>query len=312
MSKSPLGIAIADANGDLAAGILLYRVRYWQPRAVVKFGPGDAWIAKTRSDWCDETSLTLKQYKRALALLLRLGKVQSSIHKFGSRTMTHLRTRGLAENSAGDAPAVSPGSVPAVPSGSAQVVPEGSIQVVPPGSTQVVPQGANVYNIELPTGDNNTEIGAYAQEDLMKKDKLVAVGSSNKPLDQAEPPKFFTRLELAYRAAFKETTGYLAASWGPKARGQMKHVIEHLKQEGIPPDKCIEIVATAVRNWEVFRAYVAKSAGKKVKPTSPSVEYMATYRQYVWPYFDLFHGEGSTPSGMMKMDVEPMVYEDVP
>jgi hypothetical protein len=302
MAKSPLGIAIADANGDLAAGILLYRVRYWQPRAVVKFGSGGAWIAKTRLDWCDETSLTLKQYKRALALLLRLGKVESSIHKFGGRTMTHLRTRSSAEIPSMGAPAVSPGSVPAVP--------QGSIQMVPTGSTQVVPPGYTVIDMELPTGDKNKEFCANAQEASMEDDKLVAIGSSNKPLDQVQPAKFFTRLELAYRAAFKDTTGYLAASWGPKARGQMKLVTEHLKQEGLSPDKQIEVVAKIVRKWEVFTSYIYKEMGKYMVPDTPSVEYLAAHRQCIWPFYDQFCGEKSAMNNIKFVSVDEAFGED--
>lgn len=89
-------------GGDLAVGSLLAQVHYWSlPSANGKSKlrvkrDGHLWVAKTREEWCRETGLTLKQYKRAIAILKAKGLVESRVMKFGPNTVTHLRLRAEA------------------------------------------------------------------------------------------------------------------------------------------------------------------------------------------------------------------------
>jgi hypothetical protein len=79
---SPIAAAIRAA-GDVNAGVLLYRIRYWQPKASIRHMDNSGrWIAKTRGEWCAETGLTLEQHKRALPLLVKRGLVETILKRF--------------------------------------------------------------------------------------------------------------------------------------------------------------------------------------------------------------------------------------
>ena len=55
------------------------------------------WIAKSAEVWCKETGCTYDQYRRAIALLRKLGLVQTEQHLFGGKNITHV---GLTEKGA--------------------------------------------------------------------------------------------------------------------------------------------------------------------------------------------------------------------
>ncbi len=89
--SSPLSRCIR-AGGSLAAGILLYRIAFWYPKAKVKHGQGGAWVVKTRGEWTDETALSLWQYDRALARLKHVRLIETEQHLIEPlRPVTHLR-----------------------------------------------------------------------------------------------------------------------------------------------------------------------------------------------------------------------------
>lgn len=81
--------AAKKAGLTSSASILLQQVGYWWPKAKVEFG-GRKFIAKTREGWCEETGLTLDQYKDALSVLKKAGYVETEQHKWGGRSVTFL------------------------------------------------------------------------------------------------------------------------------------------------------------------------------------------------------------------------------
>jgi len=84
-------------GGDTIVGLLLGQIYYWD--SPTKKGAskmqvkrdGQYWIAKTQEVWSQECRLSRKQYLRAIAVLKKLGLIETKLYKFAGITMTHLR-----------------------------------------------------------------------------------------------------------------------------------------------------------------------------------------------------------------------------
>ena len=144
---NPVASAIHDVQpkgrkGDqainLAAAILLYRLRYWMPRAKLKpksQAPDDprVWVIKSHREWAEETGLSETQCQRAMKVLKRLGLVECGQHKFGGRTILFTRLKGgpsLRVVKGGRTKSSDPGF-----DDIEQPVPDGSARLRNPGST---------------------------------------------------------------------------------------------------------------------------------------------------------------------------------
>lgn len=75
-------------HGD--AALLLYRIRYWWPRAVLVVN-GKKWIAKSHSDWAYELGMKERTFKTAYERLIALDLIESIIAKFNSAPTLHVR-----------------------------------------------------------------------------------------------------------------------------------------------------------------------------------------------------------------------------
>ena len=117
------------ATGSTAAALLLMRIAYWMPKATREFG-GHVWIAKSAADWCEETAMSLEQYKAAVARLRQLRLVITEQHKFGSQTITHLRLTSRGSAAVGHAPAPADGDMNPPPDGESPQPRKG--QMTPP------------------------------------------------------------------------------------------------------------------------------------------------------------------------------------
>jgi hypothetical protein len=72
------------------AGVLLYRIAFWMPKAKVSHGK-KKWVANSASDWCKQTALTYDQYRRAIARLKTRGLVETEQYLFGGKNVKHVR-----------------------------------------------------------------------------------------------------------------------------------------------------------------------------------------------------------------------------
>jgi hypothetical protein len=81
----------------LAVGSLLAQIVYWNlpdkkgrsRQRVEKLG--SYWVAKTREEWMEECSITLDQYRRAIAVLRKMGLIEVRQMKFCAHNVTHVR-----------------------------------------------------------------------------------------------------------------------------------------------------------------------------------------------------------------------------
>lgn len=84
---------------SLPVATLLSQIVYWhspskktgKDHKMTVVREGAFWIAKTREEWCEETGLSLDQYKLALTKLKAMGLVKTKIMKFHCLTQTHLQ-----------------------------------------------------------------------------------------------------------------------------------------------------------------------------------------------------------------------------
>jgi len=76
----PLIARCHAATKNANAGILLYRIAFWMPKAKVSHRKLK-WVANSAQQWCQETGLSHDQYRRAIALLRDLGLVESEQRK---------------------------------------------------------------------------------------------------------------------------------------------------------------------------------------------------------------------------------------
>jgi len=82
------GLRQATGHGD--AALLLYRIRYWWPKASVIQG-GKKWIAKTHKQWADELGISPRTYRTAQDRLLERGLIETITAEFKGHSMLHLR-----------------------------------------------------------------------------------------------------------------------------------------------------------------------------------------------------------------------------
>lgn len=88
-SKNALqSIRLATDHGD--AAIILYRVRYWWPKASVTH-QGKTWIAKTHKQWAAELGMRSRTFRTAYSRLLELSLIESMTAEFKGYPMMHIR-----------------------------------------------------------------------------------------------------------------------------------------------------------------------------------------------------------------------------
>lgn len=78
----------ATNHGD--AALLLYRIRYWWPKASV-IQHGKKWIAKTHNQWAEELGIAPRTFRTAYTRLLERGLIEAITTKFKDHSMLHLR-----------------------------------------------------------------------------------------------------------------------------------------------------------------------------------------------------------------------------
>jgi hypothetical protein len=76
--------------GSLPAGVLLYRIAWWNAQPKVEFGR-EFWIVHSHARWGLDTGLTPKQLKDAFAKLKKLGLIKTEKHLWEDRIFAFLQ-----------------------------------------------------------------------------------------------------------------------------------------------------------------------------------------------------------------------------
>ena len=86
----------ARITGSVPAGILLAQILYWfrpDKKGLVKLRVkrnGRLLLAKSTKEWVEETGLTPKQVRSAMARLVDLGFVETKRHRFAGKVVVHV------------------------------------------------------------------------------------------------------------------------------------------------------------------------------------------------------------------------------
>lgn len=91
--------AVDACEGDLVAGLTLCMiVETHQPKADVYLDEGRPWIAKSRAWWCRHTFSNPGRHRRVMALLRRLGLIETRDGSVDGKRTTHVRVtdKGIA------------------------------------------------------------------------------------------------------------------------------------------------------------------------------------------------------------------------
>jgi hypothetical protein len=76
--------------GSVPAGVLLYRIMWWNSQQKVQFGH-EFWIVQSHAGWGLDTGLTPQQLKEAFAKLKKLGLIRSEKHLRENRIFAFLQ-----------------------------------------------------------------------------------------------------------------------------------------------------------------------------------------------------------------------------
>lgn len=167
---SPLARCIGSA-GAVNAGVLLNQIVYrFKHNDTLLCHKSRLWIAQTAACWFTEAGLTSKQYKRALAILKKLGLIEVTHVKVRSHHRWPTTFIRLVEGFEDAAPVVPTGTIPSGPSKAhPTVVPTGTAK-----SGEVLPmnekKGIFAPAAHKSTQEKETQKSEQGKVSVMKKD----------------------------------------------------------------------------------------------------------------------------------------------
>lgn len=96
MAKSHDGIrvyrSLISITGSHAAAMVLSQIFYWHEGNRLRiFRKGHKWLVKSRAEMCEETGITLQQYKRIIPLLIDKGLIVTERGLFKNRVTPFIR-----------------------------------------------------------------------------------------------------------------------------------------------------------------------------------------------------------------------------
>lgn len=84
-------LTLVQATGDHASAIVLSQIMYWHDGRLQVQRKGSYWLAKSRTEMCAETGITLDQYKRIMPLLAKLGLIVMERGLFKGKVTPHIQ-----------------------------------------------------------------------------------------------------------------------------------------------------------------------------------------------------------------------------
>ena len=263
--------------GNLAVASLLSQVDYWY-RPSKKTGlskmtarrDGVMWIAKTREEWCRETGITLKQYKRAVAILKEKGLVSTRMMHFRRQPMTHLRLHrdvldaALASLEPKGTNHSCPKGPAAWPHEYQRSSPKGTNPLYTETTEETTAEITFCEGVPPVAGETGDEDGKTAEgiQENWKNAKEACYGDK-----QTQSIQSYWKSSLAQR------TGQLQLDLTSKNAGQLKKFEQDLGQQAYPA------IDYALENWWKFSKEVENQKGLKLVPEQPNLAFMVTHRE---------------------------------
>ncbi len=257
-------------GGDLAVGSLLDQIVYWhrpgkngQSKLRVE-RDGQQWVAKTREEWCEETGISPKQYRRAFGVLLERGLIESRIMRFKGQPMTHVRIRQDALMAAVE--------LVSEPKGPGQVGPKGpskwalSANSSEPFWPTPYTESTSGITTEITCIGDSTSLNAVRSD--MDAAEILAKKLENRKKAATAAYGDVKKVNLIL---FWRRKVPLGDSLTLKEQGQLKKF-----EKGTP--NAIQVVDFVVDNWLKFGVKVKADNGLTSFPGKPHIGFLLKYK----------------------------------
>lgn len=286
--KSALWYAIEDAGGDLPAGVLLYRLRFWYRLATVQ-RDGHDWRAITRDGMCADTHLSLQQYKDALAKLKARGLIQTRQMIYGRRAVTHYRVVPVdpTEVESGGPTEVEPTDTAYIKgenkgenkgeSGGASAPQSPAPEVCPIPENPFDPSEENLQLTATKKPDHASKLvpktkAPYSVKDVLSKGK-AASNPSTKPGTPAS-------LEVAWKSAMGEAGYGFQQGWTMAEKGMSKTLAKRCTGSVTAES----VIGYAAANWIDVVKTIAEQDGVSHPPLKPNLGFLIKHSETAIDY----------------------------
>lgn len=302
-SKTNMLARCVAATGNLAAAILLYRICYWHPHAKV-VREGKRWIAKDRTVWAQETGLTSKQYRTAVAVLRTKLLVETEQHIFAKKniTFTRLTERGMGVREGAQMGA--PGQAQMGALGGAQT----GLLLDHKGDTELEIHEDN-HCVIVGSAENGGDHGTFGDvEELIVGEQCptVAIVSKEaapmptikeqllkpkKPVSLTNPKVVgLTQLKHAWCEALAEHAGVkFVPVISKKDEAQLVRIAK-----ACPPGSAMHVIDHAVREWPAFCEAVKAQKFEHKNSPGPSAPHIGFLQKYVDVAVTMWHESKDT------------------
>lgn len=269
MAKSRHARCVDLAGGDFVAGSLLHQIVYWHPKATIR-EDGLSWVAKSRGEWSEETSIPLHTLDRALAKLKGKGLIETRKKVFKGRVGMQLSLSKI---------------------GLRRCQEEGLLQKCEDASSQISENPSSQMCEHLYTETTKTEIteqiicaavadaeaGAQDQggsEAMKPKGQFTVADVVNKPKPKPEmkTDDKVSVLETVWKGEVSQLTGEYVPPLTQKARGQLKHVLK-----ACPKGTASRTLTKVVRHWPKFVEAVKEATGQAKVPGKPNLDFLVKH-----------------------------------
>lgn len=266
--------ALISITGDHASAVVLSQIFYWHKGRLRVVFHGKYWLAKSRADMCQETGITLKQYKRILPLLVKQGWIVTERHLFKNKVTPFIRLT----DAGWDLMQAHLGIIPKEPKSNKTLDPQGTNPCTESTAENITDQAgeANGTEIEISKSTGIEEEGISKDSSTSKTSKSK---ESNKALatDELE-----MKAEDILKAHTSPVKGSLEAYWKKrvalvtektqypltaKERGQLAQLSKFVGQD------VRLLIDYAITHWWKFAAEAGGGAGTSF-PGAPHIGFL--------------------------------------
>jgi hypothetical protein len=268
MSRNLVKNCMQATGKSPAATLLLMRIMYWNKYASI-VREGKTWVARTQSEWCDETELTPQQVKDGFALLRNRMLIETRKGVFANKIVGFVRLTDRGEQvhkNEGDQCLKTPTSeclqTPTYIHG--ETYKSSSYLSDTTNSTCATPSGSEL----LSGGDQAIAENVSKEAPMVSvKDILASGGKHTKP----KTSKAVTVSALTHH--WQEQVAQACSIFVPpltmKAQGQLRQFMK-----ACPNGQEQSILSTVIQNWQMFTAAAKSAAGTNTAPAIPNLDYL--------------------------------------
>jgi len=282
--------------GDHAAVVVLCQIIYWHEGRLRVPRKGQLWLAKSRSEMCAETGITLDQYKRIMPMLVKQGWIRLERGLFNNKVtpMIQLTEKGrhaiIPEEPPTPTTLVLPPANPLTESTTENTDTDRSCTPFDDQDHRVPSQyqtgedreRRREERVPVPREKERREVEDVQEQSADVKHATIQIVGV--PVQPAEPKKvMWMKAEDILKAHKGPLHGNLGAYWKSQCEvefggfqkaltgkecGQLKQLHKSLKEETRP------VISYVISHWWKFASRAAASAGMSSWPVDPHIGFL--------------------------------------